>query len=1123
MAAESAPSSPRRSRWTLVALIIALTFAFVLVWLPQTAGEQARRSLLAKLREHYPGLQIDIGWGRLVSGVGVVFEDVRIDRPADANGPARPILRMDRLVVETHWHTDQAASRLSDGELPLVAKRVVAHGVEIDLFYESHESGGSGQEGRGVWSMERLWPPPRMGPACPRIEISRGRVRVHPDTAANPPPRFSTGNAMVSPMSRPSSHPVQWHDLNLVVNIPPIDDPDQATHEFSLDGAGELVDHLRIRGTHRAGTLVLVGAATGVRTDPTMMSRMPSPLTRYVAPLAGLTARGDLSGKCVIGPSVRPRWEAKWVAHDGILSHPSLAQSIQGLRGVVRLSDRGARIETVQATIGESICRLSGVMEGWEADADLQGRVVATDLMLGDQFTNLLPPAARQALDELKPAGRIHLDSRLDRRGGIWRADAVVDLLGVDVRPAAFPYPISQLVGKLHFRDSQIWSERLSGRVANQRVSAAFQKAVRLPAKGPGWIEIACEGPIPIDATFLAALTARGEKLSSLERVVRSLGPRGEVHLVSGRFAVDDLGQKSHCLDLRVAGGSVRYDPFPYPLHQIQGRLDVDEKSVRFIDFRGKSSNNATVLCEGIFEKPVAHRGSSGHGSSARPWQLSLSFRASEVPLDETLRAALVESSRSIWDELSPTGVLDEMDVHVLHDQSREHPKIEIAARQRERPVLDSRTLSLRPTTMPYRIDVISGAAHFDGSEVIIESLNGRHDASRVSADGRCAPTADGRWKLDLNLRSGSRLHCDSEWIGSLPAQVRGSFQRLQLRGPLSVRGTTSLLLPDARHPEPMIAWGLTLQLEGNRIGDVGPVHDLRGEIAIQGRRDGAGVVADGLVSIDSVHVGDQQITAIKGPFAIRDDRLFLGETLTLVDELGGVSSEGPMPAPPLQGKLFGGIITLSGDMLLSDGNFDVTFAVQQADVATLLADLGQLPSGISGKVEGRVRLEGTFGLPHLLKGNGSAVLSQANVYQLPVLIQFFNLLRIKPSEAVAFTHGDARFSIYGDSVTFSQLQLWGDLIAVHGTGTMIRGKEIDLSFNTRVSPQNEWDRLVRTFGDHQYTLWTINVKGSLANPAIERRALDAVNDTLERMFPGIADPMPPRTRLGRLGKRWID
>ena len=78
-------------------------------------------------------------------------------------------------------------------------------------------------------------------------------------------------------------------------------------------------------------------------------------------------------------------------------------------------------------------------------------------------------------------------------------------------------------------------------------------------------------------------------------------------------------------------------------------------------------------------------------------------------------------------------------------------------------------------------------------------------------------------------------------------------------------------------HPEPAIQWDVVLQLEGNRITDIGPVHSLRGELSIQGIRNEQGIRALGDVRIDSMHANEIQITGIRGPFSVEGDMLYLG------------------------------------------------------------------------------------------------------------------------------------------------------------------------------------------------------------------------------------------------------
>jgi hypothetical protein len=165
--------------------------------------------------------------------------------------------------------------------------------------------------------------------------------------------------------------------------------------------------------------------------------------------------------------------------------------------------------------------------------------------------------------------------------------------------------------------------------------------------------------------------------------------------------------------------------------------------------------------------------------------------------------------------------------------------------------------------------------------------------------------------------------------------------------------------------------------------------------------------------------------------------------------------------------------------------------------------------------------LQGNLGTTDLLKGSGAARVTGANLYKLPLIVQVLNLLRIKPTKDVAFSDGEVEFTIFGDSMTFSHLQIWGDLVALQGGGTLDRRRELDLTFNTRVSPQNSFRQLFSPFGQ-RYALWTIDVRGPLHSIDIQRRAFEGVEETLIWLFPGMADDSESnRQSRGGFG-RWF-
>jgi hypothetical protein len=1141
------PQRPRRISKRFAAALILLNIIGACYFLaPHTVGDQARQQLCKRLQAHYPNLDVRIARGEIARDGGLVLDGIEFHtRPQRLRESSRPILKIARLTVLG----DVQLERVLDATAPFRLRKIIAEGVVAELW----------QDADGTWSPELLWPPLVMDDDCPAIEIREGRVRLHAagDSSARPLELDHINAALdlvhdaelenSTGWCPPEDHPVHGAPA---AACKPSDFLSAIQAQFSLSAAGAFVQSVTVSGEINKGRILLSGESAALRIDPMLVSRLPWITPERLEQLAGLSLLADVhwtsdidvlalaepvSSDSASSPQLRDSavaidqpasrqpltFGADWVIRDGRFDHASLPQPLEKLAGRISMHLGGIDIQWAQCQFGDASMRLAATIDGWSDAADMRGRLTASGLLVNERLARKLPATASDAWDEIRPSGPVDLDLQLARCSGEWITQGAAELRGVDVQLSDFPYPVSQLIGKLHFNDTAVWSDGLSGRVSGQRLSVAFEQNL-WGNTGPTWLQLAADGPVPIDSPLVSALTPLGEPSSPLEDFVRSLSPSGSVHLIAARFDRDAQGQERKSLDLRIGGGSLRYKEFPYPLYDIRGQILVHDDWVRLVGFQASNSDNARITCEGRF---LGMPDDAPHPTDG-DWQVALQFRCRDLPLDETLRAALSESSRQNWDNLSPTGVLDQVDIALHHADRWPEPRLLITAHQHPRPVIDNRTVSLRAADVPYRIDVVEGAVRFDGTDVIIDSLDGRHDSTRIAADGRCHRTSSGQWRLDLNIHSGSRLHPDAELIGSLPAEVRGAFQRLQLRGPLSARGTVGIMLPDDLHIDPVIDWAVVLQLEGNRIGDVGPVHDIRGEITMQGMRDSASVIADGVVSIDSMHIDSQQVTSIHGPYGIRDDRLLLGESLVLSDssdESSSIPVYGVSRTQPIQGKLFGGKCTLSGDVVLSDGEFDVVLSLTDADVATMVVELGQADSSVRGKAQGQVRLEGVVGAGHLLKGAGTAKVSQANLYQLPLLISVFNLLRVKPSEAVAFTDGEARFSVYGDNVTFNELKLWGDLIALHGSGTMNRSQEVNLSFNTRVSPQNIWSQVVRPFGENQYTLWTLNVKGPLSNPHIERRAMESVGGTLERLIPGMGElqrPAERQTPIGRLRER---
>ena len=1064
------------SRLFVAALILLAAYFVVRSLAPQTIGETARRKFLAQLEEHYSDFNVSIRRGYFDPDVGLIFEDIRISDPSDSSFrfSSRQMVRIERMTVVG----DIEPEKLLDNQNPLKTRHLILDGIQANCWLNN----------QGDLSLTELMPLPEFGPAAPRMDLRRVKVRL----------------SDINTRRRPID--AEFSQITLVSTPTGLTGVDKA---FTIRGNTDFASDLLVQVDLKNGNTDVRCVAKGAYLSRDLFDRIPAEWAQHTAHLKELQCSCDASFSYFKSADGETNYRLQTKIHEGSFAHAALPQPISQISGSVICDPTGVLIETSHCTFGDSTIRVDGRIGdyGWPCDVDLN--VSARGLLLDDRLAAALPSTAQAAWGKLQPIGRVDLDVNLTHLQGKLNTNGTVICKGVDVRYEKFPYPIEAIVGRVDILDGIATTEALDGRVGDNRMQCAFRLPIRPGITNEKSFVIATDGPVPVDNTLLTSLSPRGAKATGLESFVRSLRPRGSVALATARFTTDVQGRKFRKVDLRVVNGHLRYEKFAYPLYNVAGKILIEDELISLAGFRATNANEGVVRCSGTFELPPP-------AGDPLATELKLDFLATNVPMDEALRKSLPESTRQAWDEIAPSGVLDEMRVTLDQVGLRSSLDLRITATQHDRTEVTNQSLSLRPPAIPYRLDVTGGTVRFDGSQVIIDSISARHDASTLSANGSCVQDEQGRWELSLNLHNGSRLLPDAELIAALPTQMREAMRRLQLRGPVSVSGATRLALPDASHDEPDINWDLTLQLEGNRIADVGPVHSIRGEVKVKGVRDQRGPRATGEVWIDSMHVYDLQVTGVRGPFSVDNDRLYLGS-------LSAEKPGEPQKPPAIRGTIFDGKIALNGELVLSSGQFDVELVLKDAQVPTLLADYGYSDSEMTGTFTGRTSLQGNLGSTDLLKGNGAARVTGANLYKLPFIVKVFNLIRVDPTKDVAFTDAKIEYTLFGDTVTFSDLEIWGDLVQLHGGGTLDRRRELDLTFNTRVSPQNTFSQVIRPLRSQRYTLWTIDVRGPLHSPEIERRALDGVGQTLERLFPGMASDESESSEqsASRFGRWW--
>ena len=224
---------------------------------------------------------------------------------------------------------------------------------------------------------------------------------------------------------------------------------------------------------------------------------------------------------------------------------------------------------------------------------------------------------------------------------------------------------------------------------------------VRQPGpQATGWWEIKSTRWKQIDETLIAALP------QAAQRFLRRLRPRGQIGFWA-RFERDLPVARPAVphLILAIHDGWINYDAFPYPIGNIQGRIECHDGRWRFQDLQGWN-DRCRIECNGAW---LAN-------DELRP--LTLNLRAYDVVLDGDLRQAIQPELQQWWSDLQLQGTLEELDVQLQYSAASPRPRLDIRASQ-------------TPAASHRGVDRFAAAT----------------DLVPLPPDGRPGPAAMGRWQ----------------------------------------------------------------------------------------------------------------------------------------------------------------------------------------------------------------------------------------------------------------------------------------------------------------------------------------------------------------------------------------
>lgn len=751
----------------------------------------------------------------------------------------------------------------------------------------------------------------------------------------------------------------------------------------------------------------------------------------------------------IIGEIVNGRWD--W---------NQASEPLTNIHVQYDLSDTVADIKSFTANLGSGKVSLAYYQKTYVENAPKVIKVHLDKMPIADRLISAFPPKAKEIWDSIQPSGQITADAHLAFDGKTWTPNIALQCHNCSLTYEKFPYPLSNLNGIIKLENRTLTASLNDGfgialealfdfppemfafktqpgsGLANVQDSINLQGSIiqDSAAKIRGSFKVKARN-IPITDKVVNACHVKAQKL------IRQFDPKGLVNVdvsldVHGNGTPSDL-----VVDIALINCSGRYEPFPYPLRNLNGRLYMKNHDWTF--------ENITA-----YTTPVRISGSgSVNLQQNKPHDFVLNLKLLDLPVDKQLSTSMPEESSKLIEELGLSGSVNAyVDIAMRLDVDN-GPKLKIHA------VPTGDDLSIRANSLPYRLDKVSGKIYYEDGRFIIKDFVGHHNQTLLCCqiDGMVIPRVG--WKAKLSKVAVDRLRMDRDLTDTLPESVRKSITTLNLTGPLHYRGNIDLSY-NYNQTTPLSAqWNGEIGVQEVSINKGILLRGICGGITTAGYIVNGEFYSEGQLAIESALWNVIQFSNIKGPYQINNNQVFFGTGAPEVMRRIFPNTPNTFRRPirsgidgkpqSLTAKLFGGEFYADIVLLLSDDpRFGIFAEVQNAR----LEQCGEVTQSerLLGKFHLAVNLWGASALSSL-GGRGELRLEEADIYHLPAMVSMLKLLSIKEPSQNAFSNAEASFRIAGQHLFFDKMNFRGDAISLYGTGEMDFNKRVNLSFYTLV------------------------------------------------------------------------
>ena len=670
---------------------------------------------------------------------------------------------------------------------------------------------------------------------------------------------------------------------------------------------------------------------------------------------------------------------------------------------------QGFRLQDLTARNGNATTlTLSAERRGYSPNAPLALNINAQRMMIGREWEKLLSEKLLAAWQKFLPVGVVNVVGSLEYDGTRWIPNGRLECVNVSFRYFKFPYRMDQTQGTLSCAGNHCTGHLTSYASGRRPVD------IQIDVQNPGEQftgEVKLNGrEIPIDPSLLDAMTEKSHD------VVNSLHAIGNFHFDMLLKRDDPKLKPNLTVNVDLQHCAMKYDKFPYPVSDINGRMVFQDGNWTFQNLLG-FNDTGKIHCNGTLQPLPA----GNH-------ELKLAFRCDEVVLEPELRDALPEKVRSVWDSLQPRGYVD-LEATVLHRSGEGKAAVAVTASPR------GSSVSVTPVCFPLNFEKIHGKFHYRAGRLDFENVSAEQERLPISVAGYCEHNEQGQWHLRFEKLLADRVRVDRPTMqAALPPKLRKALAAEQLTGPINLSGKYDLWGQAGIEQATQCAWDWDLTLQDCSIGQECRLEHAAGTVRLVGNYLAGQFRAQGEVNLDSVFCKEMQFTQVRGPLWLDEQQLLFGQAAAEKSQ----QKPNPYQTQHITAKCYGG--TALADIAVALGEvprFTLQAAVNDGDIAQFAQE--QIPGKqkLRGKVDLAINVSGSAAGKNTLNGQGQLKLHDANIYEVPVMFALFKRLSVRDPERSAFDAGDIKFRIDGEHLYLDHIEMSGTPFSLLGTGEM--------------------------------------------------------------------------------------